>query len=575
MAKNNNEFREFLRDDVNINQSRLDRLHTAVRAVSGYLKDNLKGYQKTEPQGSFALGTIIKPVRENDEFDADIQIVMNPNPDWKPKDYIKAVYDTLKTNQNYSDKLRPKTRCVTIDYAGDFHLDVVPRVTNRGRHCVCNRLENKFEPTDGNGYRDWFNEKNRITDGNLKKVVRLLKYLRDHKNNYTAKSILLTTLAGKMIKKSDKDKEQVRTVADTLVTVLTRMDAYLQKNPTMPDIKNPVLPSETFNRHWDQKKYANFRDKVHSHTLRAKRAMAESSSAKAIKVWQELFGDSFGKGSSGNNDGGGNGSGSNPKGPGGLRRDGSPLVITAPVRPRPPYAGADTPATQESKMKVIKLSATEVQRLHDAQPDLSYEPERNIISGRLTLSEEFDPNDELLKPLAPPYEPDSRMAIHDAFDIEVRLEFQPSVYNPWPTVVETGGRIQKIMGEQGISDIADMHCYPGFTENICCLGFQVDTGEVFRLPEFLREFIVPFFYRVAYVERYGLEAARRNLWPEYSHSFERTEREYLSELRAMRGTGRNQPCPCGSRMKYKRCHLSEVAKLRVLLNTQPGRATGS
>ena len=51
-------------------------------------------------------------------------------------------------------------------------------------------------------------------------MVRLLKYLRDHKNNYTAKSILLTTLAGMMIRKSDKGTESVRTVSDTLVTVL-------------------------------------------------------------------------------------------------------------------------------------------------------------------------------------------------------------------------------------------------------------------------------------------------------------------------------------------------------------------
>ncbi len=306
MTKNSKEFQEFLRDEVNINQSRLDRLHTAVGAVSGYLEENLTGYQKMEPQGSFALGTIIKPVDDNDEYDADIQIVMNPRPGWKPKDYIKAVYDTLKENKTYADKLRLKTRCVTVDYAGDFHLDVVPRITIRGQHYICNRLEDKFEPTDGNGYRDWFNEKNRITGGNLKKVVRLLKYLRDHKGNYTAKSILLTTLAGQFIRKSDEGTEAVRTVADTLVTVLTRMNAYLQKNPSMPEIRNPVLPSETFNRHWDQTKYANFRNMVDSHTRRARRALESDSSDEAIKIWQDLFGEEFGRGSSSNSGNGTN-----------------------------------------------------------------------------------------------------------------------------------------------------------------------------------------------------------------------------------------------------------------------------
>ena len=131
MTKNNQDFKDFLRDEVNLNQSRLDVLHDRVRAVNSYLNDNLTGYQKMERQGSFALGTLIKPVDDDDEYDADIQIVINPNPKWEPKDYVNEIRRTLQSNKNYADKLRLKTRCVTVDYAGDFHLDVVPRVTNR------------------------------------------------------------------------------------------------------------------------------------------------------------------------------------------------------------------------------------------------------------------------------------------------------------------------------------------------------------------------------------------------------------------------------------------------------------
>ena len=285
---------EFLRDEVNLNQSRLDRLETSVGAVNDYLKGNLTGYQKMERQGSYALGTLIKPVDDNDEYDADIQIVMNPNPSWGAKDYVLEINRTLAGNKNYADKLRLKTRCVTVDYAGDFHLDVVPRVTINGKHYICNRTDNKFEETDGNGYRDWFNEKNRITGGNLKRVVRLLKHLRDHKNSFTAKSILLTTLAGNTIKSSDEGTTAVSTVADTLETVLSRMNDYLQQHPNMPVIKNPVLPSEDFNRHWDQRRYANFRNRVQSYAQTAKQAKAEPSAEKAIKLWQELFGENFG-----------------------------------------------------------------------------------------------------------------------------------------------------------------------------------------------------------------------------------------------------------------------------------------
>ena len=328
MTKNNQEFSQFLKDEVDLNKSRLDRLETAVGGVNGYLKDNLPGYQTMERQGSYALDTLIKPVDDNDEYDADIQIVMNPNPKWEPKDYVLAINRTLGNNQTYADKRRFKTRCVTVDYAGDFHLDVVPRVTIKGRHYVCNRHENKFEETDGNGYREWFNGKNRITGGNLKKVAKLLKYLRDHKNSFTAKSILLTTLAGYMIMESDKGTAAVSTVADTLETVISRMDNYLQQHPNMPEIKNPVLPTENFNRHWDQPRYANFRNRVQSYAGTAKRAKAEPSAEKATKIWQELFGESFGKGGSS-----GSGSEGSSAGGGGNRTGQRPRPITPAVAP--------------------------------------------------------------------------------------------------------------------------------------------------------------------------------------------------------------------------------------------------
>ncbi len=336
MTKNDQEFRDFLRDEVNLNQARLDRLETAVGAVDTYLKEHLPGYQKMEPQGSYAIGTLIKPVDDNDEYDADIQVVMNPNPSWRAKDYLDAVHGTLRSNETYADKLRLKTRCVTVDYAGYFHLDVVPRVTFGGKHYVCNRTTDRFEETDGTGYRDWFNEKNRITGGNLKRVVRLLKYLRDHKNNYTVKSILLTTLAGNAIYASDKGTEGVGTVADTLVTILSRMDNYLQQHPNMPSIRNPVLPTETFNRHWDQAKYANFRSKVHSHTETARRTAREPSSEEAIKGWQALFGEGFGRGSRGGGSGNGRQGGSANRPPGGpSTRAGGSTAGGIPVAQRP------------------------------------------------------------------------------------------------------------------------------------------------------------------------------------------------------------------------------------------------
>ena len=296
MAKNNRQFREFLRHDVNLNQDRLHRLQVSVRDVNRHLKRNLPGYQGIDRQGSYGLDTLVKPVNEDDEYDADIQVVMNPNPNWKARDHLLALQDTLAQNHNFADKIEMGNRCVTLNYAGDFHLDVVPRVTRRGGHFICNREKDCFEETDGTGYRNWFSEQSRITRVNLKRVVRLLKYIRDRQDNYVAKSILLTTLAGNAIHSSDRGTEAVRTVANTLTTVLTRMDGYLQQHRTMPEIKNPALPSEDFNRHWNPDRYGYFRERVHSHAQIAQQALASPSIEDSIRIWRRLFGGNFGRG---------------------------------------------------------------------------------------------------------------------------------------------------------------------------------------------------------------------------------------------------------------------------------------
>ena len=382
--------------------------------------------------------------------------------------------------------------------------------------------------------------------------------LRDHKNNFTAKSILLTTLAGNTIEESDEETEAVRTVADTLVTVLGRMDQFLQRNPVMPQIRNPVLRSETFNRHWDQTKYANFRNRIHTHVQTAKDARDAESSEDAIKLWRSLFGEHFGKGSS--NDG--NGSASlhrRPSGPGGHPTVVAPLL---PIRPRSQYASSD-PVINELNKVSVSMSDRDICRLNREQPHLDYDAQSNRIIGELEFSARYNRCDGMLKPAQASEEIQDRMVIHERFEIEIRLSFLPIQYDPWPPVIETIGHIQNIMAKQRVSNIADMHCYPGLPENRCCLDFKIATCGRINVPKFISELVIPFFYRVAYVERYGLEAARNDLWKEYPHDFARAEREYLAELRDMQVTGRNKPCPCGSGLKYKKCHLSEVVAAKL------------
>ena len=317
-------FNDFLKNTVNLNQSRIDQLDSHADAIENFLNDNLDSCEKMEPQGSYGLETVIKPVKDTQEFDADLVLYMTHEDGKERKEYLRDLYKCFRSNKIYKDKVSRKTRCVTVNYAGDCHVDVVPCVTmDDGSMYVCNRKTNKFEPTDGAGYKNWFNEKSSITNGHLKRATRLLKFLRDHKTTFTAKSILLTTLIGvEVYDEEEEDSENFKNVPTALQTISNRIAAFLQDNVVMPEIKNPALADENFNRHWDQKKYENFRESFCRYNEKINEAVDEQDHNKSVKKWREIFGDDFGQEKIENNKT--------------AIKSGTPAIVS--VTPRKPYA---------------------------------------------------------------------------------------------------------------------------------------------------------------------------------------------------------------------------------------------
>src|SRR5207247_11077484 len=71
---------------------------------------------------------------------------------------------------------------VRIAYANDCHVDVVAYlVLADGRQVIVNRDIDDWEDTNPQGFTNWMRSKDTITEGNLRRVLRLLKFLRDHK----------------------------------------------------------------------------------------------------------------------------------------------------------------------------------------------------------------------------------------------------------------------------------------------------------------------------------------------------------------------------------------------------------
>jgi Second Messenger Oligonucleotide or Dinucleotide Synthetase domain/Adenylyl/Guanylyl and SMODS C-terminal sensor domain len=298
-------FDTFLSDVVNLNQARIDTLKERVDAII----TTLEGFEvysdiliETCPQGSWAHRTIIKPAG-NAGFDADIVVFMKPHEEWSPAEYIENLYVQFKGHGTYASKVSRKTRCVTIQYANEFSIDIVPCVRKSGfwetTEWVLNRSENTEEQTNPNGFNDWFKKQNGYVGKNyLIKVIRLLKYLRDIKMTFSAKSVLLTTLVGERVSIWDAGlglDNDFTDVPTTLQIIIKRLDKYLQDNPDIPEVSNPSLSAESFTRHWDQDKYSNFRDCMHRYAEWIEDAYVEEDRDESILKWRRVFGEDFAK----------------------------------------------------------------------------------------------------------------------------------------------------------------------------------------------------------------------------------------------------------------------------------------
>ena len=296
-------FNAFLVDVVNLNQTRIDTLKARVDAIVMAI-EGFDVYSEilidTTPQGSWGHRTIIKPAGISGSFDADVVAFVTPHDGWAPADYIDHLYDQFKSHGTYADKVSRKTRCVTIQYANEFSIDVVPCIRRSSiwetTEWILNRKENIEEQANPDGYTEWFLQQNAYVGNNqLIKVVRVLKYLRDFKLTFSAKSILLTTLVGQRISWTDEIGNEFSDTPTAIRTLIKRLDAYLQQNPEMPEVVNPKLPSESFTRQWDQGKYANFRTCINRYAEWVEDAYVENDRDESIVKWRRVFGDDFAK----------------------------------------------------------------------------------------------------------------------------------------------------------------------------------------------------------------------------------------------------------------------------------------
>lgn len=292
-------FKTFLTDTVNLKPSKLEDLDERVPTLTEVVKGGVRDTTVLDaiPQGSWAHETIIQPA-EGLEFDADFLLQLDEVASWRPSKYNDVVWEVLSDHGVYGSKTTRKNRCVRVTYANDCHVDIVPYVVQAdGTEVIVNRTTDEFEETNPIGFTAWLQEKDGITGGDLRKVIRLLKYLRDHRGAFAIKSILLTTVVGERVEqwRKDNDASYYADVPTTLLHVVKDLDEWLQARPmkTQASIGDPSCPNTTFDHRWTDKQYEAFRDDIHDLVAEIEAAYFTVGVAESLAAWQEIFGPQF------------------------------------------------------------------------------------------------------------------------------------------------------------------------------------------------------------------------------------------------------------------------------------------
>ena len=120
-------------------------------------KENGRREPQVYPQGSFRLGTVVRPINDSDEYDIDLVYERDLRKDSTRKEQLKQeAGEHLRSFVAYLDKshreapkLEEGSRCWTLDYPDQFHMDLLPAIPNDdGRAAGGDWAETKILITD-------------------------------------------------------------------------------------------------------------------------------------------------------------------------------------------------------------------------------------------------------------------------------------------------------------------------------------------------------------------------------------------------------------------------------------------
>lgn len=261
---------------LDLDATRYKNANEKYQAVAKWLQEEGMGLAKYSPciypQGSFALGTVVKPLSE-DEYDIDFvceldRFIGTPN------QIKKIIGDRLRQSSIYQSRLEEMNRCWRLNYSGEFHMDILPAKSFDSDSLedtallVPDKDLHEWVVSDPKGYAAWFKERmlsqfslnKRVLEEKsvdpvpdfkvkttLQQAIQLIKRNRDITYEFDGDdkpiSIIITTLAGHAyLNQSD--------LFEALLALVKSMPNYIQLIDGVYWVTNPVNQKENFADKW-------------------------------------------------------------------------------------------------------------------------------------------------------------------------------------------------------------------------------------------------------------------------------------------------------------------------------------
>jgi hypothetical protein len=233
---------------------------------------------KIYPQGSFRLGTVVRPTNEDDDYDIDLVCQLDIEKERTTQKGLKAlVGDRLKERADLKEMLSESRRAWNLDYEGSFHMDVLPSLPNREHPpsgiLLTDKDLTRWQMSNPIAYAEWFRERMKVAlelrkailaesmkasvedvpdwqvRTPLQRAVQILKRHRDicfaNDQENRPVSIIITTLAARAYgNESD--------IYEALSSILDGMPRFIGFENGRYVVRNPVEPGENFADKWNE-----------------------------------------------------------------------------------------------------------------------------------------------------------------------------------------------------------------------------------------------------------------------------------------------------------------------------------